>query len=159
MQVSHGLSSLSARRLKMALAALDDARQDEHTLSRILALAGEGNVDSLRGRLERDFAAAQQGENASKHKVGVGMAVSLDHSIFFHHPRLFRADDWMFSEMESPWAGDGRGFVYQRIWAPDGTLIATCTQEVSSASSIARGLFFFFFFLTQFAGSCTFGAG
>lgn len=59
----------------------------------------------------------------------IGMMVSLDHSIFFHNPRAFRADEWMLTEMESPWAGDGRGLVFQRIWSKDGTLIATCTQE------------------------------
>ena len=59
----------------------------------------------------------------------IGMMVSLDHAIFFHNPRSFRADEWMLTEMESPWAGDGRGLVIQRIWSKDGTLIATCTQE------------------------------
>ncbi len=59
----------------------------------------------------------------------IGMMVSLDHAIFFHNPRVFRADEWMLTEMESPWAGDGRGLVVQRIWSKDGTLIATCTQE------------------------------
>lgn len=44
----------------------------------------------------------------------VGMMVSLDHTIYFHSPRNFRADEWMFTEMESPWAGDGRGLVLQR---------------------------------------------
>jgi acyl-CoA thioesterase len=61
----------------------------------------------------------------------VGMQVSLDHSIYFHEPRKVRADEWMFVEMESPWAGDGRGVVTQRVWARDGTLLATCFQEVS----------------------------
>lgn len=59
----------------------------------------------------------------------IGMMVSLDHAIFFHNPRAFRADEWMLTEMESPWAGDGRGLVIQRIWSKDGTLIATCMQE------------------------------
>ncbi|EHY57624.1 acyl-CoA thioesterase [Exophiala dermatitidis] len=59
----------------------------------------------------------------------IGMMVSLDHSIYFHNPRAFRADEWMLQEMESPWAGDGRGLVFQRIWSKDGTLIATCVQE------------------------------
>ncbi|KIW54874.1 acyl-CoA thioesterase II [Exophiala xenobiotica] len=59
----------------------------------------------------------------------IGMMVSLDHTIYFHNPRAFRADEWMLTEMESPWAGDGRGLVVQRIWSKDGTLIATCTQE------------------------------
>jgi acyl-CoA thioesterase len=59
----------------------------------------------------------------------VGMMVSLDHSIFFHNPKRFRADEWMLTEMNSPWAGEGRGLVLQRIWSKDGVLIATCTQE------------------------------
>lgn len=60
----------------------------------------------------------------------IGMMVSLDHTIYFHNPRNFRADEWMFTEMETPWAGDGRGLVFQRIYAKDGTLIASCVQEV-----------------------------
>ena len=60
----------------------------------------------------------------------VGMMVSLDHTIYFHEPRRFRADEWMFTEMSSPWSGDGRGVVSQSIHAMDGTLIATCFQEV-----------------------------
>ncbi|OIW30862.1 Thioesterase/thiol ester dehydrase-isomerase [Coniochaeta ligniaria NRRL 30616] len=59
----------------------------------------------------------------------IGMMVSLDHTIYFHEPDRVRADEWMFTEMVSPWAGDGRGVVYQRIFARDGTLIATCVQE------------------------------
>jgi len=33
--------------------------------------------------------------------------------------------------MESPWAGDGRGLVIQKLWTREGVLIATCVQEVS----------------------------
>jgi acyl-CoA thioesterase II len=72
------------------------------------------------------------GENAQMQKVDhrkIGMMVSLDHTIFFHNPRSFRADEWMLSEMETPWAGDGRGLVVQRIWSKEGVLIATCYQE------------------------------
>lgn len=65
-----------------------------------------------------------------KDRPDIGMMVSLDHSIYFHEPRKVRADEWMLSEMESPWAGDGRGVVTQRIFAKDGTLLATCFQEV-----------------------------
>ena len=71
----------------------------------------------------KDSAAKQRETRA------IGMMVSLDHAIFFHNPRAFRADEWMLTEMESPWAGDGRGLVLQRIWSQDGTLIATCVQE------------------------------
>ena len=65
----------------------------------------------------------------------IGMMVSLDHSIYFHNPRKFRADDWLLAEAETPWAGDGRGYVNQRIFARDGTLVASCTQEVSPVRS------------------------
>jgi acyl-CoA thioesterase 8 len=59
----------------------------------------------------------------------VGMMVSLDHTIYFHRPSELRADEWLFSEMVSPWAGDGRGLVFQQIWNRKGQLVATCIQE------------------------------
>lgn len=59
----------------------------------------------------------------------LGMMVSLDHSIYFHEPKRVQADEWMLSEMQSPWSGDGRGFVVQKIFAKDGTLLASCMQE------------------------------
>ncbi|KAL2261574.1 hypothetical protein VTK26DRAFT_3860 [Humicola hyalothermophila] len=59
----------------------------------------------------------------------IGMMVSLDHTIYFHEPTRVRADEWMLTEMESPWAGDGRGVVTQKIFSKDGTLLATCVQE------------------------------
>ncbi|TAQ84658.1 hypothetical protein B7494_g7019 [Chlorociboria aeruginascens] len=73
--------------------------------------------------LEIDDVANKEG------KEEVGMLVSLDHSIYFHEPRRFRADQWMFSEMSTPWSGDGRGLVVQHMFAKDGTLVATCFQE------------------------------
>ena len=69
-----------------------------------------------------------------KGRKRVGMVVSLDHSIYFHEPKRVKADEWMFTDSESPWSGDGRGFVTQRIFAKDGTLLATCVQEVCSPS-------------------------
>ena len=64
----------------------------------------------------------------------VGMMVSLDHTIYFHNPRNFRADDWLLTEMESPWSGDGRGVATQEIYTRDGLLVATCVQEASDAT-------------------------
>ncbi|QIW96560.1 hypothetical protein AMS68_002078 [Peltaster fructicola] len=64
-----------------------------------------------------------------KQRPEIGMMVSLDHTIYFHNPRNFRADEWMLTEMDTPWAGDGRGLVFQRIYSQDGTLIASCVQE------------------------------
>lgn len=60
----------------------------------------------------------------------VGMMVSLDHTIYFHQPRKFKADEWLLTEVKTDWAANGRGLVAQKIWAQDGTLIASCTQEV-----------------------------
>lgn len=79
-------------------------------------------------------------------RPSIGMMVSLDHTIYFHEPRRVRADEWMLSEMESPWSGDGRGVVTQRIFSKDGTLLATCFQEVS---------FLAFFFLSVFLLPCS----
>lgn len=62
--------------------------------------------------------------------VEVGMMVSLNHTMFFHNPQKVKADEWMLTELESHWAGDGRGLAYQKIWTKDGTLIASCIQEV-----------------------------
>lgn len=80
----------------------------------------------------------KNGEDMSKEdKPEIGMMVSLDHTIYFHNPRSFRADEWMFTEMETPWADDGRGLVFQRMFSRDGTLIATCVQEVSLPPSLS----------------------
>ncbi|KAI0897479.1 Thioesterase/thiol ester dehydrase-isomerase [Annulohypoxylon nitens] len=64
-----------------------------------------------------------------KGRPRMGMMVSLDHSIYFHNPKHVKADEWMLTEMESPWAGDGRGVVMQRVWSKDGVLLATAFQE------------------------------
>jgi acyl-CoA thioesterase II len=74
-------------------------------------------------------AKAEFGGPGSQGGKRIGMMVSLDHTIYFHNPRAFRADEWLLTEMDSPWAGDGRGLVQQRIWTKDGTLVATCYQE------------------------------
>ncbi|KAF2651714.1 Thioesterase/thiol ester dehydrase-isomerase [Lophiostoma macrostomum CBS 122681] len=105
---------------------------DEDVLKKLLAMDDEElkRVKFLDPadlqRLER----LKNGEDIStEKKAEIGMMVSLDHTIYFHNPRRFRADEWMFTEMESPWAGDGRGLVFQKIFSRDGTLIATCVQE------------------------------
>ena len=75
-----------------------------------------------------------------KERPEVSMMVSLDHTIYFHEPKRVVADEWMLNEMESPWAGDGRGVVTQRIFSKDGTLLATCVQEVRfSPFLVGRG--------------------
>lgn len=91
------------------------------------------------------IAAMEAAENTKAHAGGkpqdkVGMMVSLDHTIYFHRPREVRADEWMCSEMESPWSGEGRGLVTQRIWSKEGRLLASCVQEVSLALQIDQSI-------------------
>jgi acyl-CoA thioesterase II len=54
--------------------------------------------------------------------------VSLDHAIWFHRP--FRADEWLLSEASSGSLYDSRGLTQGRVFARDGTLVATVAQEV-----------------------------
>lgn len=61
----------------------------------------------------------------------VSMMVSLDHTIYFHNLEKLRVDEWLLSEVQSSWAGNGRGLVHQKMWTKDGALVATCIQEVS----------------------------
>jgi len=100
---------------------------------------GESDVDAdmrIRELYAKKVKEAQEAEGLEpdldnkKGRPEVGMMVSLDHSIYFHEPRKFRADEWMFTEMSSPWSGEGRGVVTQHMFAVDGTLVATCFQEV-----------------------------
>ena len=60
-----------------------------------------------------------------KFETKIAMVASLNHTIYFHHPEAVRADEWMCSERESPWAGNDRALVIQRIWSPKGILVAT----------------------------------
>jgi acyl-CoA thioesterase 8 len=96
---------------------------DPETLRRMQGM----DEDVIKGLQET----ARDPKELIEEKPQIGMMVSLDHTIYFHEPRAFRADEWMFTEMESPWAGDGRGLDTQRIYTRDGKLIATCVQEVS----------------------------
>lgn len=54
-------------------------------------------------------------------------AASLDHALWFHRP--FRADNWLLYVSQSPSAEAGRGFCVGRIFARDGTLVASVAQE------------------------------
>lgn len=62
--------------------------------------------------------------------------VSLDHTIYFHNPQALKADDWLLASIDSPWAGEGRGLVTQKVWNRDGVHVATCVQEVCSFSCL-----------------------
>lgn len=52
---------------------------------------------------------------------------SLDHAIWWH--REARADEWLLYVQNSPNASSSRGLACGRIFAQDGTLVATTTQE------------------------------
>lgn len=54
-------------------------------------------------------------------------AASLDHAMWFHRPA--RADQWVLYAQESPSARSGRGLGIGRMFAADGTLVATVAQE------------------------------
>jgi acyl-CoA thioesterase-2 len=52
---------------------------------------------------------------------------SLDHAMWFH--RLFRVDEWLLYEMDSPTAVGARGLNIGKIWSRDGRLVCTVVQE------------------------------
>jgi acyl-CoA thioesterase-2 len=52
---------------------------------------------------------------------------SLDHALWFHGP--LRADEWLLYAMDSPWAGNGRGFSRGSIYNQAGQLVASSAQE------------------------------
>lgn len=114
--------------------ARGSASLTEHTLKAGTASATSGE-DKDKSKLIDNYAshspmaALEARENPPSSQKVIGMMVSLDHSIFIHRPREIRADEWLLAEMDSPWAGDGRGLVTQRIWNRNGVLVATCVQE------------------------------
>ena len=52
---------------------------------------------------------------------------SLDHAMWFHEP--VRADEWLFNDQESTWAGNGRGISRGEIYDHDGRLCVSVVQE------------------------------
>jgi acyl-CoA thioesterase-2 len=52
---------------------------------------------------------------------------SLDHSLWFHAD--LRMDDWLLYSMDSPWAGNARGFARGSIFSRQGQLVASVAQE------------------------------
>jgi len=54
-------------------------------------------------------------------------AASLDHAIWFHRP--MKVDEWLLYDQTSPSASGARGLSTARVFAQDGTLVATVAQE------------------------------
>lgn len=106
---------------------------DDETLRRMDGM-DEDVIDQLRNVEIKDG----QIVGFKSQRPEIGMMVSLDHTIYFHNPKEFRADEWMFTECESPWAGDGRGLVMQKMYTKEGKLIASCVQEVSLIGSVVE---------------------
>jgi acyl-CoA thioesterase II len=52
---------------------------------------------------------------------------SLDHAMWVHRP--FRADEWLLYDMGSSSTSGARGLAHGRVFAADGTLVATVVQE------------------------------
>jgi acyl-CoA thioesterase II len=52
---------------------------------------------------------------------------SLDHAVWFHAPPRF--DEWMLWDLSAEWTGSARGLARGRIFAQDGTLLASVAQE------------------------------
>lgn len=52
---------------------------------------------------------------------------SLDHALWIHCN--LRMDDWLLYAMDSPWAGNARGFARGRIYDRQGKLVASVAQE------------------------------
>ncbi len=52
---------------------------------------------------------------------------SIDHAVWFHAP--FRADEWLFYEQESSWAGSGRALCRGLLFDRAGFLVASVMQE------------------------------
>nr|WP_246385870.1 acyl-CoA thioesterase domain-containing protein [Novosphingobium hassiacum] len=52
---------------------------------------------------------------------------SLDHAVWFHAPPRF--DEWMLWDLSTEWTGSARGLARGRIFANDGTLLASVAQE------------------------------
>jgi len=55
------------------------------------------------------------------------ISASIDHSIWFHDD--VECGDWLLYAMDSPWAGQGRGFARGHFYAADGRLVASVAQE------------------------------
>ena len=67
------------------------------------------------------------GSAKAAHPDANPQSASLDHAMWFHRP--FRMDDWLLYVEDSPSAHGARGFCRGSIFARDGRLIASVTQE------------------------------
>ncbi|MET0475080.1 MAG: acyl-CoA thioesterase II [Mycobacterium sp.] len=65
--------------------------------------------------------------NARSMAAGDVLPTTIDHAVWFH--RWTRADQWWLCDVDSPWAGDGRGYARGRVFDRSGVLVAEIAQE------------------------------
>jgi len=58
---------------------------------------------------------------------GAVMEASLDHALWFHD--AVRIDEWILLVGHSDWAGGGRGLGHAHVFARDGRMVASISQE------------------------------
>lgn len=70
---------------------------------------------------------AAMGRHGIRHDDPDVLAVSLNHTMWFHAP--FRADAWWRHQQEGTWSGSGRVLCHGRMFDQGGRLVATTAQE------------------------------
>jgi len=60
----------------------------------------------------------------------LGMAASLDHSMWIHRYNFRIDDDWVLYETESTIGAAGRALIHGKMWTRDGRMILSTAQEI-----------------------------
>ncbi|CAD5233660.1 unnamed protein product [Bursaphelenchus xylophilus] len=60
----------------------------------------------------------------------LGMAASLDHSMWIHRPDFRIDNDWVLYETESPIGAASRALIHGKMWTRDGRLVLSTAQEI-----------------------------
>lgn len=112
----------------------DDAEEGQPARKRIwFRLAGELPDDPILHRCllaySSDFnllttALVPHGIEFGDHRLQIA---SLDHALWLHHD--VKINDWLLYDMDSPWAGNARGFARGSLFNRQGVLVASSAQE------------------------------
>uniref|UniRef100_A0A914CUG9 Peptidase S54 rhomboid domain-containing protein n=1 Tax=Acrobeloides nanus TaxID=290746 RepID=A0A914CUG9_9BILA len=60
----------------------------------------------------------------------LGMAASLDHTMWIHRPDFRIDEDWVLYETESTIAAGGRALIHGKMWTRDGRMVLSTAQEI-----------------------------
>lgn len=74
-----------------------------------------------------DLAAVSAVERTVREHSRTGMRASLDHTVWLHRPGL--ADGWLLLDMRAVGLRGARGLAFGTVHTPDGTLLASVSQE------------------------------